>query len=64
MSNIELRSTDLVIRTFKDRDTGDDREIVSIRFDVAVDEVFLTECREKGVKTREKVLPEAENEEE
>lgn len=52
--NIELKSRELVIGTFRDRDTHEEREIVRIAFSVAIDQSFIAECREKGVKTKEK----------
>lgn len=50
MSEIKLRTQDLVIGTYKDRETGEDRPIIRLANHLAFDETFQQEMEAAGVK--------------
>jgi len=50
---MELRANDLVIGTYKDRETDEEFEIVRLDFYLAKSPEFIAECKAQGVRKLE-----------
>jgi len=53
IKSMELRANDLVIGTYKDRETEEEFEIVRLDFYLAKSPEFIAECRAQGVRKLE-----------